>query len=134
MYRKEGYQNTLSFLQDILFGLAGARSVSPDLTPMTEITMNYSGRKLLLQLVNTSGVFGNSYFDPLPVRDITLQIPREILASLVPEASDSCQGKFFAEALNGGTVTKELSGDQLLIRLDRLDHYEAVTVCAVQES
>ena len=134
MYRKEGYQNTLSFLQDILFGLAGARSASPDLTPMAEITMNYSGRKLLLQLVNTSGVFGNSYFDPLPVRDITLQIPREILAPLVPDASDSCQGKFLAEALNGGTVTEELSGDHLLIRLDRLDHYEAVTVCAVQES
>jgi hypothetical protein len=33
------------------------------------------GRALVAQLVNTSGHYGNSFYAPLPVRDINLKIP-----------------------------------------------------------
>lgn len=114
VFYKEGYQNTLSFIQDVLFSLAGAESIAPDLTPMAEVTLSRTNGKTLIQLVNTSGVFANSYYDPLPIFDIKLKL------------STSAGQK--AQALNGGTVHCEIRDDRLLIHLDRLDHYEAITV------
>ena len=114
MYWKEGYANTFTFLQDVLFNLAGIQSLAPELTPMTEITLNQVEGKTLVQLVNTSGIFGNTYYDPLTIRDITLKLPA------------SC-GKQ-AQALNGGNVCCEILEDSLLIRLDQLNHYEAIVI------
>ncbi len=114
MYWKEGYANTFAFLQDVLINLADAESLAPDLTPMVEITLNTVGDKTLVQLVNTSGVFGNSYFDPLPIHDITLSLPAG--------TGDK------AIALNGGQVTWESKEDCLLIHLDQLNHYEAIVI------
>lgn len=114
VYRREGYQNTLSLMQDVLFVLAGARSIAPELTPMTEVTLNRSGGKLLIQLVNTSGVFGNSYFDPLPIREIVLTLPADAGTQ--------------AQALNGGQVSVEPSEGGLTVRLDELREYEAIVV------
>ena len=114
MYWKEGYANTFAFLQDVLFNLADAESLAPDLTPMVEITLNSAGEKTLVQLVNTSGVFGNSYYDPLPIHDIILSLPTGI-------------GKQ-AKALNDGQVTWENKEDCLLIHLDQLNDYEAIVI------
>ena len=110
-FYKEGYQNSLSFLQDILFNLAGLREIAPGLTPMTEVTLKTVGEKTLVQLVNTTGIFSNSYYPPVPVRDITLIMP----------------GKS-AIALNGGKVKTEQKGDQLIIKLDVLNAYEAIII------
>lgn len=114
MYRQEGYQNTLSFLQDVLYQLAGAESIAPQLTPMAEVTLNRTQGKLMIQLVNTSGVFGNSYFDPLPIRDITLMLPAGAGSTV--------------SALNGGQVRCRVMDGCLQIHLDCLKHYEAILV------
>ncbi|MBR3742949.1 MAG: beta-galactosidase [Clostridia bacterium] len=114
MYWKEGYANTFAFLQDVLISLARAESIAPDLTPMAEITLNSVGEKTLVQMVNTSGVFGNSYYDPLPIHGITLSLPAGI-------------GKQ-AKALNGGQVSWENKEGNLLIHLDQLNDYEAIVI------
>lgn len=119
VYYKEGYQNTLSFVQDVLFGLAGIPELAGELTPMAELTMNYTEGKLLLQLVNTSGVFGNSYFTPVPVRDIQIRISREYL---LPGTQCS------AAALNGGNASASLEDSVVSIVLDQLKDYEAIVI------
>ena len=114
MLWKEGFENTLNFLRDVLISLAGAQSIAPDLTPMVEVTLSESKERTLIQLVNTSGVFGNSFHAPLPVFDIEL---------ILPAASGTS-----AKALNGGSAVCEIKKDQLMVRLNRLDAYEAIII------
>ena len=106
-------------MQDVLFGLAGIPELARELTPMAELTMNYTEGKLLLQLVNTSGVFGNSYFAPVPVRDIQIRIPREYLFP-----GTQCS----AAALNGGNASAYLEDGAVSIVLDQLKDYEAIVI------
>ncbi len=111
---KEGFRNTLSFLQDVLFSLAGAQSIAPELTPMVEVTLNETMGKYFIQLVNTSGVFGNSFHSPLPVFDIDLILPSTAGTKAI--------------ALNGGSVVCETQKDQLLLHLNQLKEYEAIII------
>ncbi len=110
-FYREGYQNSLSFMQDILFNLAGIREIAPGLTPMTELTVKKVGEKTLVQLVNTTGIFSNSYYPPVPIRDITITMP----------------GKT-ATALNGGKLEVEQNGAMLKVKLDELNAYEAILI------
>ena len=98
-------------MQDVLFGLAGMQEIAPGLTPMTEITLKKVEKKTLLQLVNTTGIFSNSYYPPVPIRDITLIMP----------------GKT-ATAINGGKLELQQKGDMLIIKLDELKAYEAILI------
>ncbi len=121
VYRNLGYQNTLSFVQDILFELSDIRPITSNLTPMTEMTLCRTGRQLLLQLVNTSGVFGNSYFEPVPVRHICLNIPKIYFEATKIQT---------VRALNGGKVQlqSEKDPDNICITLDELKWYEAILI------
>ena len=56
-------------------------------------------------LINASGYFGNSFFDPIPITDIELHIPGHFLK---------------AEALNGGQAVLEND----VLRLNKLDDFE----------
>ncbi|MDY5931647.1 MAG: beta-galactosidase trimerization domain-containing protein [Candidatus Ornithospirochaeta sp.] len=76
LYYREGYDNTLFIISDILKVIAGIASVSESASPMVEIT--YSREKedrfFLVQMVNTSGHYGTSYFDALKIGDIDISI------------------------------------------------------------
>lgn len=119
VYYTEGYQNTLSFLQDVLFELAGLPEMARDLTPMVELTLNSVDGKLLLQLVNTTGVFGNSYFAPVPVRDIRIAIPEIALPA---------ERAISAKALNGGNASIHSAQNAIEVSLDQLNEYEAILI------
>lgn len=109
MYRNEGYQNSLNLLQDVLSGLAHVSSLAPDSSPMFEATLSAKDDMQVIQLVNTSGCFANSYFPPLPISGIRLELdfePGEI------------------HTLNGGTV--DVQGHCLV--LDQLKEYEAIVL------
>lgn len=108
-YYEQGYYNTFAFLRDVLIHLCGAKDLAPETTPMCEITvMKREGAKLI-QLVNTSGCFSNSFFEPLPIGGIALDV--------------DASGKKVT-AYNGGTVTVEKNK----IVLDCLKAYEAVLI------
>jgi hypothetical protein len=70
-----GYENTLGFMQGVLFGLCGLTNAAPALSPMVEITAAERADHTVVQLVNTSGHFGVSFYKPLPVYRAELLIP-----------------------------------------------------------
>lgn len=113
-YYREGHDNTLHFLQDVLFEFCGLPQLAPGLTPMVELTLCQKPGQLVLQLVNGSGVWGNSCFEPLPVRDITLQLPGVRAAK--------------AAALRGGQAACRTEDDKTILTLDVLNDYEAIVL------
>lgn len=113
-YYNEGYDNTLHFLQDILHEFCALPELTPGLHPSVELTLSKKADMLAVQLVNGSGVFANSYFEPVPMRDITLRLP-------------GSAGKT-AFTHNGGSVSCADSGGDLVLTLDKLNAYEIITV------
>jgi len=113
-YFKEGYQNTLNIIQDVLFGLCGLPELAPRLTPMVELVLCKKGPHTVVQLINGTGYFANSTFSPVPVRDIQLTLP-DMVGSHV-------------RTLNGGHAALSRSGRTLEITLDELNEYEAIVI------
>ena len=76
LYRRDGYANTFSFMKDVIQRIAGITPVS-DATPMLEITLDETAdqSRALLQLVNATGHFSTSYFEPVPLRDQVITVP-----------------------------------------------------------
>lgn len=113
-YFREGHQNTLNFIQDILFSLCGMEELAPGLSPMVELTLSrHKTGGMVVQLVNGTGCFANQYFDPVPVREIRIHLPRAGTG---------------ARALNGGTVRVEKTDTGCTLILDELKEYEAIWI------
>ena len=115
-YSKTGHSNTVGIMRDILTEHCGLVSVAADLTPMAEVTVSAdeSGH-ILIQLVNNSGAFGLTFFGPLPVEQVSLQIPTEkIPVSVI--------------SLMGGHVTWRKEHGTLFLLLDRLAEYDALRI------
>jgi hypothetical protein len=68
-FYREGYSNTLWFMQDLVEQICGIKGIAPGLTPMVETTLASRPGRLVVQLVNISGHYGNSYYEPLPVQE-----------------------------------------------------------------
>ena len=113
-----GVDNPLRCLQDVLFNLCGLPDLAPGLTPMAELTLTQKPGNLVVQLVNESGCFGNSWCDPLSLRDIRLRLP-------------GVRGQ--AKTLNGGQVEGRMTGDALELELDVLREYEAIVIDTAPE-
>ena len=104
-YHNEGYTNTLNIMQDVLFELCGLPQIAPGLHPSVELVLKKKENQTVVFLINASGYFGNSFFDPIPITDIELHIPGHFLK---------------AEALNGGQAVLEND----VLRLNKLDDFE----------
>lgn len=113
-YFDHGFDNTFTFMQDVLMKLCKAKSIAQNCTPMCEITVMENDCKKLIQLVNTSGCFSNSYFEPLPIENIALDI-------------DDLYG-IKATALNGGEIKVTSVNGYSQLLLNRLNSYEAVLI------
>lgn len=74
-YYTDGYDNWLVFLKYVLCGLCSCKPISEDLSPMVEVTHGRKEGLELLHLVNGSGHFGNSFFDPAMLCDQSVTIP-----------------------------------------------------------
>ena len=91
-------------------------SVAPALTPQVEITVASCPGRTVVQLVNTSGHFGNSYYEALPVFNIALKIP------VNGKISD-------VRALrSGASLPVKQAGDVAEIVLPVLNEYEAIVI------
>jgi hypothetical protein len=78
LYYRDGYANTFDFMKDLLINVVGILSVEAEpFTPMLEVTagVERTGKHALIQLVNNSGHFGTSYFQPIPIQNVMLKIP-----------------------------------------------------------
>ncbi|MBQ1531124.1 MAG: beta-galactosidase [Solobacterium sp.] len=112
-YHAEGYTNTLNFMQDVLYSLAGLKNMAPDMHPTVELVYSRKEGKKVISLINGSGYFGNSFFEPVEMHDIVLEIPGTY---------DS------AEALNGGTATLTVGESVTEVHLDVLKHFEMIVL------
>ncbi len=110
-YNKEGYTNTLNVMQDVLFSLCGLPRIGVKLHPSAELVLSRKEGKKVVSLINASGYFSNSFFEPVEMHDIVLCLPGSYGA---------------AEALNGGNVRTEVSDGSTLITLDKLNHFEMI--------
>jgi hypothetical protein len=124
LFYREGYPNTAWFMRDLVERICGLTSIAPALSPQVELTL--SGRApglIVVQLVNTSGHHGNSFYAPLPIRDLPLEIPL-----------DSPAGPRTVRALHSRedlpwTVEDRPGGGRLVrLRLPLLEAYEAVVM------
>lgn len=77
LYYREGHDNTPVFIHDVLSNVMGVLRVEGQLSPMVEVSMAIppDASFALLQLVNGSGHSGNSFFEPVMMRDITIEVP-----------------------------------------------------------
>lgn len=108
-YYNEGYTNTLNFLQDVLFEICGLREIAPNLHPTVELVLSKKENKKVISLINASGYFGNSFFAPISMADVEINLP----------------GNFKnAEALNGGNATLKDN----TIHLDVLKEFEMIVL------
>jgi len=112
-YRTEGYANTFNFLKDVFLYAAEVKSVSETLTPMVEVVITKKEKMHVIQLINNTGMFLNSYVAPVPVRQIELTIP-------------GCRGNVIT--LCGGHVEPKIIDHECVIRLDELKEYEAIVI------
>ena len=113
-YFNEGFDNTLHLIQDVLHQICGLPELAPGLHPSVELVLCKKTDRFLVQLINGSGVFANSYFRPIPMQNVTLRFP-------------GLAGKQ-AHTLNGGTVTVQDDGTALELTLNRLEAYEAIVI------
>lgn len=110
-YMNEGYANSVSFMRDVLYHLADVKSLAQDESPMFEITKckRKSDGAVVLQLINTTGVWGNSFFEPVPLQNIKI--------------NPGCAIKEI-ETLCGGAL--DITGDTII--LNKLNDYEAIII------
>ncbi|MBP3199574.1 MAG: beta-galactosidase, partial [Butyrivibrio sp.] len=109
-YYEHGYDNTFRILKDVLINICGAKSIAPDLTPMCEAVVLEDDKKIMIQLINTTGAFLNSFFEPIPIRDVEISL-------------ENITGKE-VRTLNGGRA--EIKEDKVI--LDVLNNYEAIVI------
>ena len=115
-YSRTGFDNLSLFMRDILVNLGGCESIAPDLSPMVEVTYSEHGADYdMIQLVNTSGCFGLSFYEPIPVREVEITLP--------------CQGPpVQVFALAGGRTEWRMEEGRIRIQLDILRDYEAILI------
>lgn len=116
LFHRQGYPNTTDFIADLLEKVAGLPPVKGKLSPMVEVThfTRTDGAHDLVHLINGSGHFGNSFFAPVPMRDLQLTIHCErqpqVVKSLVHDQE-------YAQQWQAGELT---------ITLPTLDLFDAI--------
>lgn len=117
LYYQEGYDNTLNFMKDVILNVAGNHSVS-DTSRMVEVTYATSRSKdySLVQLVNATGHFGTSYFEPIPVRDIRIELYND---RKIESVNTICSGK---------AIEFKQEDGKLSFTLPELNDYECIRI------
>jgi hypothetical protein len=118
LFQRQGHLNTAWFCADLLEGVAGIQPVGGTLPPQVEVTLleKEGGRVRLLNLVNTSGHFGSSFYAPVPMSEVAVSIAQ-------PRKPDSVVG-----LRSGETLPFDWEDDILTVRVPRLALFEAIEI------
>lgn len=133
-YHREGYDNSLVFVGDLLRSVAGLPAVEGDLPPTVTVTRGRiaavaadapgagSDKRIVIQLVNNGGHFGTSYFAPSGIGPLRVSIP--LPTDLTGEP------RLVARVTDGAELASEVdtTRGRLEIDLPDLGFYEAVTI------
>ncbi len=117
LFHREGYDNTIVFLRDVLKQIAH-RPMIEGLPPQVEVTLAGppDGSFTLLQLVNTSGHFGNSFYEPITMTDLTIALPF------------GCEPESITRLTDGNAVPFGFDNGRLTLSLSRLEAFEAIRI------
>ncbi|TDG00679.1 beta-galactosidase trimerization domain-containing protein [Paenibacillus piri] len=118
LFHRQGYTNTSDFAADLLEHAAGLKPLQGNVPPMVEVTwFEQKGRDAsLLHLVNGTGHFGVTFYEPVTISDLEVKLP----ATAAPRSVRSLvTGKACPFAFDNG---------QLTVTLDKLGLFEAVKI------
>ena len=118
LFHRQGYPNTFDFVADLLEGIAGLTPIRGNLSPMVEVTWfeKVDGGAQLVHLVNSSGHFGVSFYPPVKMVDLEIELP-----SAKPPKS-------VRNLVSGKTCAYSRSGDLLTIQIPELSLFEAIEI------
>ena len=118
LFHRQGYTNTTDLCADLLEKIAGLKPAGGKLSPMVEVTLfeKTNGSHQLLHLVNGSGHFGTSFFEPVTMTDLEVAVacvrrPKIVRSLRYQEERD--------HSWENGTLT---------VRIPRLELFEAVAI------
>jgi hypothetical protein len=82
-YYKDGHEAFRLFVKDVLVNICGIEQASKDLSEMVEVTHGRKNDTDVIHFVNACGHFGNSYFEPPVLSDVTAEIPWDHKSAVV---------------------------------------------------
>ncbi|MBM7570088.1 beta-galactosidase trimerization domain-containing protein [Aquibacillus albus] len=79
LFYRQGYANTIDFIAELLEQFVGIQPIGGNLSPMVEASLYEQKDKnaQLLHLVNGSGHFGISFYEPITMHDLKATVPYE---------------------------------------------------------
>jgi hypothetical protein len=118
LFLREGHDNTVVFLGDLLKEKMGLESVEGNLSPMVEVTTatGADGSFRLIQLVNTSGHFGTTFYPPVSMTDLTFSFVHDRKPIRV------------VKLRTGEDVPFEWKDKHLTVTLDKLEFHEGLKI------
>ena len=118
LFHRQGYSNTSDFVADLLKGVAGLTPIGGNLSPMVEVTWfeKVDGSSQLVHLVNGSGHFGVSFYPPVKMVDLEIELPSPKSPKLV------------RSLVSGETCTFDWSDNLLTIQIPELRLFEAIEI------
>ena len=118
LFHRQGYPNTSDFVADLLKGIAGLTPIGGSLSPMVEVTWfeKVDGSAQLLHLVNGSGHFGVSFYPPIKMVDLEIELP-----SAKPPKS-------VRSLVSGEACAYSRSDDLLTVQIPELGLFEAIEI------
>ena len=105
-------------MADLLEGVAGLDRVGGNLSPMVEVTRfgKRDGTSDLVHLVNGSGHFGVSFFEPVPMRDVEVAVLEDRTPSAV------------VGLMSGEAIPFSAEGERLRLIVPELTLFEAAQI------
>jgi hypothetical protein len=116
LYYDEGYSNPANIMKDILLNLCQVESEALNVNPMVEVTLARREGQILMQFVNLTGHFGNSYFAPVPVYDQAAALPIESAPADIVSLREK------------NNISSRYENGRLMVTVKKLNDYEAVLI------
>ena len=118
LFHRQGHTNTIDFAADLLEHVAGIRPLKGSLSPMVEATLFHKrdGSYDLLHLVNGSGHFGTTYYAPVPMHGVSVEIPYE------------SEPRSVVSLVTGKTSPFTYQQGTLCLTVPKLDLFEAIRI------
>lgn len=118
LFHRQGYTTTTDLIADVLEQAAGLQPVKSNVSPMVEVTLHEKKDEgsLLLQLVNTSGHFGVTFYDPVTMHGL------EVTVACAKQPSE------VRSLVSGQPVSFAWKDGELAMKLPPLELLEAVKI------
>lgn len=117
MFYMDGHTNTIDFIGDLLEHVLAVKPLVGNLSRTVEVNlMRNSESDLLLHLINGSGHFGNSFYKPVAMQEITITIDCTSVPKLVKSLVRNTEYSF------------DIKKGRLSVYIDKLEDFDAIKI------